>query len=697
MTLHKAIAAAAITLIALVVAVIFYVQSIDFDRYRTQLVQELRDATGREVSIGGPIELAFGLDSAFVIRDVRVSNAPWGSRSDMAKIGKVEARFRLLPLLAGQMRIDRLRLIQPDLWLETDPVGKVNWVLAGAPVEHGGGAGVSTENTEHILGMLGVAGVDLIGGRVTYRDGSNGAIHVVAFDRVSVAGDGFARPLALGVEGSWNGLPLSAHGQIGPLDNFLKGAGETTYPVEATLKIGGVQIQAMGTLGEVFGGPGITLKVDARADTLNGLERVIGPGMAKVRRLSLAGALRYQDQRLNISDIRFGIGDSSVLGTVEVDFATTPPNFTATLDAPLLDFSAMTEAPDPAGDVAGNEIVGIASRDPAAPSFSLSPLSLPGLADAHGQVKISAQSVKLDTFALHDVRADLDVKNGMLVVEPLLAQIENSTIEGRLRIDTKATPPVVGMEMKTSAFTPGILLQRLDGIRAFDGTLTANANLKSRGESVAALIAALEGEILLAMGPGRVSLAGPDNGAIDVEQLGVPSLFGMLLAADRRDAAIVCAAQRIWVRNGVAQSAGAKIESEFAHVAVTGQVDLRAERYALRFVPRAKEQALAVGRPVSLNGSLRQPVLQVEAKSVRAGGGGVGSWRPLRKFFESLQGGGKQNACLKSLPRPVSRAKKAPRRPQQAQRPAPIAPPAVSAPAAPAVEAPVEEDLTNTE
>ena len=696
MTLHKAIAAAAITLIGLVVAVIIYVQSIDFDRYRTQLVQELRDATGRDVSIGGPIELAFGLDSAFVIRDMRVGNAPWGSRGDMAKIGRVEARFRLLPLLAGQMRIDRLRLVQLDLWLETDPVGKVNWVLAGAPTERPQAGDGAPEGGEHILGMLGVAGVDLVGGRITYRDGGSGAIHVVAFDRVSMAGDGFASPLSLGLEGSWNGLPLSAQGEIGPFDEFL-GGGQTTYPVDAAFKIGGVQLKATGTMGEIVDGPGISLKVDARADTLKGLERVVGPDLAAVRRLSLTGALRYRGQRLTVSEIRFGIGDSSLLGDVQVDFATMPPTFSATLDAPILDLSAIGDTPDPNVAINGNVANGNARSDSEGPIFSLATWRVPGLKAANGRAQITVQSVKLGAVMLHGVRADLHLKDGTLVVEPFLAQVENSAVEARLRVDARPTPPVAALEIKTSAFTPGALLQRLDGIRAFDGTLTATADLRFKGDSMAALLASLEGEVLIAMGPGRVSLDASNNAAIDVDRLGASGLFGMLVAADQHDAAIVCAAQRISVRNGVVRSAGAKIESEFAHVTVTGQVDLRAERFALRFVPRSKGQALAVGKPVSLGGTLREPTLRMESQAVRGGSGSTSTWRPLRKFFESLQSGGKQNACLKSLPRTASRAKKAPRRPQQAQRPVPVAPPAASAPAAPPAEAPAVDDLTNTE
>ncbi|MCG8544545.1 MAG: AsmA family protein [Alphaproteobacteria bacterium] len=696
MTLHKAIAAAAITLIGLVVAVIIYVQSIDFDRYRTQLVQELRDATGRDVSIGGPIELAFGLDSAFVIRDVRIGNAPWGSRGDMAKIGRVEARFRLLPLLAGEMRIDRLRLIQPDLWLETDPVGKVNWVLAGAPTERPQEREGAPGSRDHILGMLGVAGVDLVGGRVTYRDGGSGAIHVVAFDRVSVAGDGFTNPLSLGVEGSWNGLPLSAQGEIGPFDEFL-GGGQTTYPVDATVKIGGVQLKAAGTLGEIVDGPGITLKVEARADTLKGLERVVGPDLAAVRRLSLAGALHYRGQRLTVSKIRFGVGESSMLGDVKIDFATTPPTFSATLDAPTLDLSAIGDTPDSTVAINGNEAKGIARADSEGPFFSLSTWRLPGLTATNGRAQITAQSVRLGAVMLHDVRADLHLKDGALVVEPFVAQIDNSGVEGRLHFDAKPTPAVAALEIRTSAFTPGALLQRLDGVRAFDGTLTATADLRFKGDSMAALLASLEGEVLIAMGPGRISLEAPNNAAIDPSQLGVPGLFGMLVAANRHDAAIVCAAQRIRVRNGVVRSAGAKIESEFAHVTVTGQIDLPAERYALRFVPRTKGQALAVGKPVALGGPLWEPTLQVETQAARGGSGLTSTWRPLRKFFESLQGGGKQNACLKSLPRTATRAKKTPRRPQQAERPVPVAPPAVSAPAAPPAETPVADDLNNTE
>jgi len=66
-------------MIALFVTVYVILSGYDFNRFKPQIAQTVRDATGRELTIGGDIRLQIGLTPALVVENVSFQNAPWGS------------------------------------------------------------------------------------------------------------------------------------------------------------------------------------------------------------------------------------------------------------------------------------------------------------------------------------------------------------------------------------------------------------------------------------------------------------------------------------------------------------------------------------------------------------------------------------------------------------------------------------------
>jgi len=49
----------------------------------------VKDATGRELNIGGEIDLVIGFSPALVVTDVTFANASWGSQKQMIKMDKL--------------------------------------------------------------------------------------------------------------------------------------------------------------------------------------------------------------------------------------------------------------------------------------------------------------------------------------------------------------------------------------------------------------------------------------------------------------------------------------------------------------------------------------------------------------------------------------------------------------------------------
>src|SRR5690349_19702326 len=132
-----------IGLAALVVVIaagaVILVMSIDFNQYKGLVAEQVKKATGRELTIAGDFKLAPSLTPAVAVDNVSLANVAGGSRPDMVTLKRLEVQLQLLPLLSRQVKVDRLVLDGADILLETDKNGRGNWVLssggAAAPAQ----------------------------------------------------------------------------------------------------------------------------------------------------------------------------------------------------------------------------------------------------------------------------------------------------------------------------------------------------------------------------------------------------------------------------------------------------------------------------------------------------------------------------------------------------------------------------------
>src|SRR5574341_2632341 len=104
-------------LILVVAAVVVILKSVDPREYAGKATALVKEKTGRELTIAGNGELRISLSPEIVAEKVAFANAPWGSRKEMARVRRVEVEIALLPLLRGEVRLERLILIEPDLLL----------------------------------------------------------------------------------------------------------------------------------------------------------------------------------------------------------------------------------------------------------------------------------------------------------------------------------------------------------------------------------------------------------------------------------------------------------------------------------------------------------------------------------------------------------------------------------------------------
>lgn len=155
---------AAAGLAALLLAgVLAITQWVDPDVFKPRIVAALAAATGRPVELPGDLELAWYPWLALRTGAGQVGNPPGFDGEPLLRWREARIGARLLPLLRGELELDRLRLAGARIALRRTADGRDNWSgLADAAGGSGGG------------GALRLAGLDLEDAQISLVDATDG-------------------------------------------------------------------------------------------------------------------------------------------------------------------------------------------------------------------------------------------------------------------------------------------------------------------------------------------------------------------------------------------------------------------------------------------------------------------------------------------------------------------------------------------
>ncbi len=265
-----------VLVVAVMVAAVAILKSLDLNRYRDLIAQEIEDATGRQVTIGGPIELEVSFSPALALSDVSLANAPWSDQPEMLAVRRFEAKVALLPLLSKQIQIERIVLSGADIRLETDANGVGNWILQPAaeeapaeptPAPAGGEVGES----ETVLPSF--DNVTVEESTLDYRDGPTGRVTTIVVEKLQASAPSDRAPITIDFSGRYNDNPIEAKGTLGAMASLI--AGEPVR-IDFEAKAGGATLRLLGDLGKPGAEPGTDVLISAEGSQIGELSGVVG-------------------------------------------------------------------------------------------------------------------------------------------------------------------------------------------------------------------------------------------------------------------------------------------------------------------------------------------------------------------------------------------------------------------------------------
>lgn len=257
-------------LLVLVVLVIggaaVFIATLDVNQYKDRIANALAEATGRDVTLAGPIDLSLGLSPALVVEDVTIGNAEWASDPHMAEVGRLEAQVEVLPLLQGTLKVVRLVLADASVALETNAEGDGNWSFGG-PAEPSEAPAPSEDGGAMTMAFQELA---LKNASLTYRDGGTGQTMRAALSQATLTGTDFESPLKIDAAGTYNDLDFTLSGSLGAL-SAVTTPSATPWPLDLTATAGGATVTVAGTVANMAAAGGLDLTVTADGAQLQDL------------------------------------------------------------------------------------------------------------------------------------------------------------------------------------------------------------------------------------------------------------------------------------------------------------------------------------------------------------------------------------------------------------------------------------------
>jgi uncharacterized protein involved in outer membrane biogenesis len=483
-----------IIIAGLIAASLIILFSYDYNKFKPYISQAAKEATGRELTLGGDLKLKIGFTPALVIENISFQNAPWGSRPEMAKVKRFELEVALLPLISRNIQINRFRLVEPDILLENSKEGISN--LTFGKKNEVKPAEMKKEDKVAPPSFL-VRELLIQKGQLTYRDARSGKAYALTLDQFSIAMD-MDQPVEMKGKGTYNKTPFEVAAQLGSIEAITNPTKE--WPFKLKVDIVETALSLDGTIRDIPGARGIKVAFGLKSKDLTKLTPLTGAPIPTKGPLEISGQMADVAPHVyKISTLKAILDKSDLEGEAEINLAGAQPNLSGSFSSRLLDIKSLIPpktGTDPKGEKTSSHGQKVFPNDP---------LPLEFLKTADADVKLAADKIFLPHLVLEKLRLEARLKGGSLNVRPLQAILGGGSLDGNVNLRAEGNEAVLMSAFKIDRFDVGLLLKEFGITDLFEGRVDMILDLQGKGSSVAALMAGLSGKTQTIMNKGRIN------------------------------------------------------------------------------------------------------------------------------------------------------------------------------------------------
>ena len=619
--------------VVIVVAAAFIVPGlIPLDTYKTQLSEQVKSATGRDLAIDGDVQLTILPNLAVTAEGVRFSNAPDGSAPEMATLESLRATVQLLPLLGGDIAIDEFVLVKPEILLEVDEQGRPNWQFGDATQpaaddtaasdqtggdQSGGGAGSA-------LSGLSLGDVRIVEGKITYIDRASGTREEITDLNLELSLPDIDSPFNAAGNFVLRGKEIGTELDVASLGQLMGG---TATAVKAAVSSDLVSLTFDGEVTQAEA-PVVAGNIDLDVPSVRELivfatpdqpfeaaEGTFGP-------FKVNGKLDMVGQKVSFQDAEITFDELVARGNMQVDNSAAVPRVTANVSTEFLDVTpylgaadegAAGSEQDTSGDGGGGEPAG----------WSEDPIDLSGLKAANADISISTAGLKVNEIEIGQSALAILLEGGRLTANLTEMQLYGGNGTGQVVADGSSETPAVAAKFDLSGVEAEPLLTDAAQMDRLSGTLDGNLNVTSSGGSQKALVSALNGTSAFKFTNGAIQGV---NIASMFRNISLDAITGSFSEAEKTDFAELSGSFQI--TNGIARNTDLLMQAPVLRM--TGEGDIAMPTRTIDYLIKPKLVGTLEGQggdaappgltiPVRIQGSWDDPSYQPDMEAVLKG------------------------------------------------------------------------------
>lgn len=613
-----------------------FIRNFDLNKYKSEISTLAEEQLGRKLAINGEAKLGISFSPTLIINDVELANAEGASQPEMVKVGSLEVKLALLPLLKRQVVIDRVVLQNPIINLEVAADGTPNWVFkkSGGQVspqqlelmkdqaiatglvdmKTADKAAEIVQKNPAAAALAGFAAKKVLieNGQFSMVNYQNGSAFDVELVRFVMAAPSMDSAIQTEFEVLFNGQNIKGKVMLGALSTLLSGA--EAYPVEADLSAYGVSLKTIVNLHDILGKPSFAANVDMHNPQGN-----FGAPDVKLQ-AEVSGNMQIVSadiQRLNVNG-------NIIRGDVNVNISEVTPYVVANLNSDLINIASLSPAQTTALQL--SSLIASAEASEFVPDTVI-PFELMKQVNAKAALNIKALQVNPD-MVLNDVSMNAVLLNGVLNVNSLKADLGGGTLNAVITANSSSK------NVTLTAVSKGIVLQQLyrklqsaaDGT-AFGivegGSTDLNINLSGSGDTYRKLVDSMNGSAVVIMDKSVVH-----PGSLDILTGNFIMQILHMLKLDTtkvQDLDLTCAVVRADVTNGVINfPKGIAVNSKQLNLVSSGKYNLNNDELDFTVRPYSGQVidanlAQALSSFIKIKGTAQDPKIVLDdAQALKA-------------------------------------------------------------------------------
>lgn len=508
--MKKLLIAIGILVVLLIGAVVVIPMMVPADKIKEELVAQVKAATGRDLAIDGKVSVSVFPSLSVQVSNIALSNPAGFSTKDLARLGALDVKLKLMPILSGKVEVDSFVLVDPAITLEIDRQGRANWVFEqqgakAAPQPSGTKPAAKTAEPAQAqapsaIPEISLGDVRIANGKLVYLDGKTGTTEQVDSINLAVSLKSLSEPLTAKGSLTWHGKPIELGLTVVKPRALLEGATTSTdISVAAeTLKFT--------YKGDVTGGANAGVKggLDLSVPSIRNLVAwatgkpldIPGDGLGP---FSLRGDLTAGGTRASLSKTAISIDAIRASGDFAVDTGGVRPALKGKLDVEMLDLNPYLPPEQPAKAGSGGTAQPAPAPTPggakaAKSDWSDDPIDASGLKAADVDFALSVGGIKVKKITVGKSALHLGIKDGRMAADLTELALYKGTGQGRVAVD--GSQPGVGLDasfalkgLQAEPFlTDAADFTRLEGTGNFDIQVTG------RGKTQRQIVQGLNGK-----------------------------------------------------------------------------------------------------------------------------------------------------------------------------------------------------------